>query len=58
MASPASHAKSYGNLLEFAVGAYSAWAEDVRSGAYPEDKHGVHMDEKELEKFVGLVDKF
>jgi 3-methyl-2-oxobutanoate hydroxymethyltransferase len=58
MSSPASHAKTYAYLLEFVVGAYGAWAKDVRTAAYPEDKHGVHMDEQELEKFLDLVDKF
>jgi 3-methyl-2-oxobutanoate hydroxymethyltransferase len=58
MASPASHAKTYGYLMEFAVGAYSAWANDVRTAAYPTDDCGVHMDEAELAKFIDLVDKF
>ena len=58
MASPASHAKTYANLLKFAFDAYSALGNDVRSGAYPEDTHGVHMDEAELEKFLDAVDKF
>jgi 3-methyl-2-oxobutanoate hydroxymethyltransferase len=60
MSSPASHAKTYANFLEFAVGAYSAWAEDVRSGSYPTDENGggVHMDEQELDKFLNLIDKF
>lgn len=44
MPSSASHAKSYANFFEWAVGAYSQWANDVRTGAYPEDKHGYHMD--------------
>jgi 3-methyl-2-oxobutanoate hydroxymethyltransferase len=60
MASPASHAKTYANFLEFAIGTYGAWAEDVRTGGYPTDENGggVHMDEAELEKFTALVDKF
>jgi 3-methyl-2-oxobutanoate hydroxymethyltransferase len=58
MSSPATHAKTYAYFLEFAVGAYSAWANDVRTGTYPTDATGVHMDEKELEKFLGLIDKF
>jgi len=58
MAAPASHAKTYAYLMEFAVNAYGAWANDVRTGAYPEDKHGVHMDEQELDKFMDLIDKF
>ncbi|MDR2956958.1 MAG: 3-methyl-2-oxobutanoate hydroxymethyltransferase [Coriobacteriales bacterium] len=58
MASPATHAKTYAYFMEFATQAYGAWANDVRTSAYPEDKHGVHMDEQELEKFLDLVDKF
>jgi 3-methyl-2-oxobutanoate hydroxymethyltransferase len=58
MASPATHAKSYANFFKWASDAYGAWANDVRTGAYPEDRHGFHMDEKELEKFTDLVDKF
>lgn len=58
MASPASHAKTYANFMEFATKAYGAWANDVRTGAYPADENGVHMDEQELEKFMDLIDKF
>jgi 3-methyl-2-oxobutanoate hydroxymethyltransferase len=58
MSSPATHAKSYANFFKWASDAYGAWANDVRTGAYPEDKHGFHMDEKELERFTDMVDKF
>ncbi|MCC8151592.1 MAG: 3-methyl-2-oxobutanoate hydroxymethyltransferase [Lachnospiraceae bacterium] len=58
MPSPVSHAKSYADFFKFAVGAYSAWANDVRTGAYPEDKHGYHMDAAELEKFTDAMEKF
>jgi 3-methyl-2-oxobutanoate hydroxymethyltransferase len=54
---PASHAKTYANFFEWAVGAYAQWAADVRSGAYPEDKHGWHMNPEELEKFLEALDK-
>ncbi|MDR2956888.1 MAG: 3-methyl-2-oxobutanoate hydroxymethyltransferase [Coriobacteriales bacterium] len=57
MARPATHAKQYANFFKWASDAYAAWANDVRTGAYPEDKHGFHMDEAELEKFTDLVDK-
>lgn len=53
----ASHAKVYGEFFPFAVEAYADWAEDVRSGAYPEEKHGYHMDEKELEIFMNELDR-
>ena len=58
MPKPASHAKSYANFFPWAVTAYSQWANDVRTGAYPEDKHGFHMDEKELENFLDALEKF
>jgi 3-methyl-2-oxobutanoate hydroxymethyltransferase len=58
MPSLASHAKAYGDFFKWAAGAYGAWANDVRTGAYPEDKHGFHMDEAELEKFLSELDKF
>jgi len=54
MPSAASHAKSYGNFFQWATQIYGAWANDVRTGAYPEDKHGYHMDEAELDKFLNM----
>lgn len=54
----ASHAKYYAEFFPFAVEAYSDWADEVRSGAYPEDKHGFHMDEAECEKFLSAIEKF
>lgn len=57
MAKPASHAKTYANFLKFASDAYREWANDVRTGAYPEDKHGFHMDPAELDKFMAEVEK-
>lgn len=53
----ASHAKTYGNFFQWAAQIYGAWANDVRTGAYPEDKHGYHMDEAELDKFLNLLEK-
>lgn len=58
MPSAASHAKAYGNFFQWAAGCYAAWANDVRTGAYPEDKHGYHMDEAELEKFLKLMEQY
>lgn len=57
MPSAASHAKTYANFFQWATSAYGAWANDVRTGAYPEDKHGYHMDEAELSKFLELLEK-
>lgn len=58
MPKPASHAKTYAELLPFLCVAYGAWANDVRTGAYPEDKHGYHMDTEELSKFNDLMANF
>lgn len=58
MPSAASHAKAYADFFPWAVEAYADWAEDVRSGAYPEDKHGYHMEELELEKFLDAIEKY
>ena len=57
MPKAASHAKAYGDFFQFAVKAYSGWAEDVRSGGYPEDTHGYHMNEREFETFMNELDK-
>jgi 3-methyl-2-oxobutanoate hydroxymethyltransferase len=54
---PASHAVSYANFFDWATTVYSKWADDVRGGAYPEDKHGWHMDPAELDKFMSAMDK-
>lgn len=58
MPKPASHAKVYAQLMPFLCQAYAAWANDVRTGAYPEEKNGYHMDPVELEKFNTMMDNF
>ncbi len=58
MPKPASHSKTYAELLPFLCEAYMGWLEDVREGDYPEDKHGYHMDPEELEKFNKMMDEF
>ncbi len=57
MAKPATHAKTYSYFLKFAAETYGAWANDVRTGGYPEDKHGFHMEEKELDKFLNELEQ-
>jgi 3-methyl-2-oxobutanoate hydroxymethyltransferase len=57
MPHPASHAKAYGDFFKWAASAYGAWAKDVRTGVYPEDKHGYHMDEAELDKFMNTLEQ-
>ena len=58
MPKPASHSKTYAQLLPFLCDAYGDWADDVRDGVYPEEKHGYHMDPTEREKFKDMMDKF
>ena len=57
MPSVASHAKVYADFFKWAATAYGGWAHDVRSGIYPEDKHGFHMDERELDKFLNELEQ-
>jgi len=57
MPNPASHTKAYADFFPWAVEAYATWADDVRTGAYPEDKHGFHMKEEELGKFLDAIEK-
>lgn len=58
MPSAASHAKTYAQLMPFMIQAYAAWANDVRTKAYPAESNGYHMDAVELEKFYNMMDKF
>jgi len=57
MPNPGVHAKIYGDLPKFATGVFSAFADDVRSGAYPQPINGYAMDPVELEKFMDMLDK-
>ncbi|MEM8971776.1 MAG: 3-methyl-2-oxobutanoate hydroxymethyltransferase [Pseudomonadota bacterium] len=43
-------AKRYGNVVEVAVDAFKAYAEDVRSGSFPDDDHSYKMKPEEVEK--------
>jgi 3-methyl-2-oxobutanoate hydroxymethyltransferase len=50
-------AKVYGNLIQFCVGAYKDFADEVRGGAFPTDDNGYKMDEKELDTFLNQIEK-
>lgn len=50
------HAVQYANLPEVAIGGYTKFGEEVRTGVYPQPKHGFDMDEAEYEKFCDMVD--
>ena len=43
--------------FETAVAGLKAYAADVRAGTFPDDDHSYAVDDKEYEKFLGLVEK-
>jgi 3-methyl-2-oxobutanoate hydroxymethyltransferase len=49
--------KRYTNLTEVAVKGIQAYIADVKSGKFPDADHSYGVDEKEYEKFLGLVQK-
>ncbi|MGH8599773.1 MAG: 3-methyl-2-oxobutanoate hydroxymethyltransferase [Burkholderiales bacterium] len=49
--------KRYANLTEVAVNGLAKFAEEVRSGAFPDDDHSYGVDEKEYDRFLTLVEK-
>ncbi len=49
--------KRYANLTEVAVTGIKAYIADVKGGTFPDDDHSYSVDDKEYEKFLGLVQK-
>jgi 3-methyl-2-oxobutanoate hydroxymethyltransferase len=49
--------KRYANLTEVAVNGLKAYVKEVKESAFPDDDHSYGVDEKEYEKFLGLVEK-
>lgn len=49
--------KRYANLTEVALKGIDAYIKDVKAGTFPDDDHSYGVDEKEYEKFLGLVEK-
>ena len=49
--------KRYANLTEVAVRGIQAYIKDVKDGTFPDDDHSYWVDEREFEKFLGLVEK-
>lgn len=47
-------AKRYANLAEIATRAFSDYAEDVRSGNFPDADHSYQMKPEEIERFAAL----
>jgi 3-methyl-2-oxobutanoate hydroxymethyltransferase len=50
-------AAEYDRLQAERVAAFSEFAADVESGAFPEDRHVVHMNAAELDKFMKEIDR-
>ena len=50
-------AKRYGNVVDVAVKAFEDYAEDVRSGAFPDADHSYKMKAEEVEKFTTALAK-
>ncbi len=48
-------AKRYGNIAEVATSAFAAYAEDVRSGAFPDAEHSYQMKPEEVERLAELL---
>src|SRR5947208_837608 len=49
--------KRYAKLTEVAVAGVKAYAADVRAGKFPDDDHSYGVDDREYEKFLGLVEQ-
>jgi 3-methyl-2-oxobutanoate hydroxymethyltransferase len=49
--------KRYANLTEVAVNGIKAYVKDVKEGSFPDDAHSYGVDEKEYERFLGMVEK-
>lgn len=49
--------KRYANVTEVAVAGLKAYVADVKAGTFPDDAHSYGVDDKEYEKFLGLVEK-
>jgi len=50
--------KKYANVAEIVTNAIAAYCEEVRAGAFPEDKHCYHMLEGEHEKFLEMIKQY
>src|SRR5436190_6075101 len=49
--------KRFSNLTEVAVKGIQQFIAEVKAGTFPDDDHSYGVDEKEYEKFLGLVEK-
>jgi 3-methyl-2-oxobutanoate hydroxymethyltransferase len=48
-------AKSYSNLADATIKAFSDYAEQVQNGDYPDSEHSYHMKAGELDRLQGLL---
>lgn len=48
-------AKRYGNIAEIATQAFEAYAEDVRSGSFPDTDHTYKMKQEEVERLAAML---
>ena len=49
--------KRYANLTEVAVSGIRAYVAEVREGRFPDDDHSYGVDDKEYERFLGMVQR-
>jgi 3-methyl-2-oxobutanoate hydroxymethyltransferase len=49
--------KRYANLTAVAVAGLKAYVADVKQGTFPDDDHSYGVDQKEYDKFLGLLEK-
>jgi 3-methyl-2-oxobutanoate hydroxymethyltransferase len=49
--------KRFANLTEVAVKGITQYIKEVKDGTFPDDDHSYGVDDKEYEKFLGLVEK-
>ena len=49
--------KRFANITDVAVAGLKAYVADVKAGTFPDDDHSYGVDDREYEKFLGLVQK-
>jgi 3-methyl-2-oxobutanoate hydroxymethyltransferase len=49
--------KRYANLTEVAVRGIQAYVDEVKQGRFPDDDHSYGVDDKEYERFLGMVQR-
>lgn len=51
------HAKTYANVIGSCIQGAAAFDQEVKSGVYPPADNGWSMDERELDKFMNLLEQ-